>query len=131
IPIGGSMKQLALILTVALFVAAPALRAQNAKPADVAGAWVMNVETGAGSGSPTFTFKQDGEKLEGDYEGTFGKAKVTGTVKGNYITFGFDADAQGTPMKIEYKGTVDKDTMKGTVKLGELGDGTFTGSRKK
>lgn len=125
------MNRSALILVAAALVAVPALHAQNAKPADVAGVWSLTVETAAGSGTPTFTFKQDGEKLEGDYEGTFGKAKVTGTIKGNDITFGFDADAQGTPLKIEYKGTVDKDTMKGTVKLGELGDGTFTGTRKK
>jgi hypothetical protein len=125
------MKAIAILLTAAaLIVAAPA-RAQDTKPADVAGVWNLTVETAAGSGSPTFTFRQDGEKLEGDYEGTFGKAKVVGTIKGNDITFGFDADAQGTALKIEYKGTVDKDTMKGTVKLGDLGDGTFTGTRKK
>ena len=118
------------VVLAALLAAASTVRAQNAKPADVTGAWVMQVETAAGSGSPTFTFKQDGEKLEGEYEGTFGKAKVTGTVKGNDITFGFDADAQGTALKVEYKGTVDKDTMKGTVKLGDLGEGTFTGKKK-
>jgi hypothetical protein len=125
------MKTLAVILlTVAACFVAPVI-AQDTKPADVAGTWLLNVETAAGSGTPTFTFRQDGEKLEGDYEGTFGKAKVVGTIKGNDITFGFDADAQGTQLKIEYKGTVDKDTMKGTVKLGDLGEGTFTGNRKK
>jgi hypothetical protein len=124
------MKTALILAAIALLVAVPSLRAQDTKPANVAGTWLMQVETAAGSGSPTFTFKQDGEKLEGDYEGTFGKAKVTGTIKGNDITFGFDADAQGTQLKIEYKGTVDKDTMKGTVKLGDLGDGTFTGKKK-
>jgi hypothetical protein len=124
------MRQLAFILIVAALAVAP-LRGQDAKPADVAGTWILQVDTAAGSGTPTFTFKQDGEKLEGDYEGTFGKAKVAGTIKGNDITFGFTADAQGTQLKIEYKGVVDKDTMKGTVRLGDLGDGTFTGNRKK
>jgi hypothetical protein len=125
------MKQIAMLMIVALTLAAVPLAAQETKPADVAGTWVLQVDTAAGSGTPTFTFKQDGEKLEGDYEGTFGKAKVTGTIKGNQITFGFDADAQGTQIKIEYKGVVDKDTMKGTVRLGELGEGTFSGTRKK
>lgn len=125
------MKTLVVLVAASLIVVAPAVRAQAAKDTvDVSGAWLMQVETAVGSGSPSFTFKQTGEKIEGDYEGTFGKAKVAGTIKGNQITFGFDADAQGTPLKIEYKGTVEKDTMKGTVKLGDLGDGTFTGNKK-
>ena len=53
----------------------------------------------AGAGAPTFTFKQDGEKLTGHYAGTFGEADVTGTVKGADITFSFAADAQGTSLK--------------------------------
>jgi hypothetical protein len=31
---------------------------------------------------------------------------------------------------VTYSGTVEKDTMKGTVKLGDLGEGTFKGTRK-
>jgi hypothetical protein len=104
---------------------------EKKETANVAGTWILEVETSAGSGTPTFTFKQDGEKLEGTYEGTFGTAKVNGTVKGNNITFGFKADAQGTAIEVVYEGIVEKDTMKGTVKLGELGEGTFTGARKK
>lgn len=98
--------------------------------ANVAGTWVMQVETSAGSGSPTFTFKQDGEKLEGDYKGAFGEAKVTGTVKGNAISFWFTVEAQGASGKITYDGTVEQDTMKGKVSLADMGEGTFTGKRQ-
>ena len=66
----------------------------------------MNVETSAGAGQPTFTFKQDGEKLTGHYVGTFGEADLTGTVKGADITFSFTVDAQGTALKETYTGTV-------------------------
>lgn len=97
---------------------------------DLTGAWVLQVETAAGGGSPTFTFKQTGEKLEGTYEGTFGNANVTGTVNGNKAGWSFTADAQGRQLNITYSATVEKDTMKGTVTLGELGEGTFTGTRK-
>ena len=97
---------------------------------DLTGTWNLQVETSAGGGSPTFTFKQDGETLEGTYEGAFGKANVTGKVNGNKATWSFTADAQGTQLNITYTGTVEKDTMKGTVTLGELGEGTFTGKRK-
>ena len=97
---------------------------------DVTGTWRFQVETAAGSGSPTLTFKQDGEKLTGRYKGLFGEADVSGTVKGKDITFSFKADAQGTEVAITYAGTVDKDTIKGKVTLGDLGEGTFTAKRQ-
>jgi hypothetical protein len=99
---------------------------------NVTGSWEFQVVTGAGSGSPSFNFKQDGEKLEGDYKGLFGEAKVTGTVKGTAISFSFPVEAEGTKATITYEGTVEKDSksMKGKVSLGELGEGTFTAKRK-
>src|SRR5262249_50860484 len=38
---------------------------------DVTGAWSLTVETEAGSGNPSFNFKQEGEKLTGKYKGAF------------------------------------------------------------
>jgi hypothetical protein len=97
---------------------------------DVTGKWAFNVETSAGAGAPTFTFKQDGEKLTGHYTGTFGEADLTGTVKGADITFSFTVDAQGNSLKETYTGTVDKDTMKGKLVIEGLGEGTFTAKRQ-
>jgi len=97
---------------------------------DVSGTWAFQVEFSGGSGTPTMTLKQDGEKLTGHYSGQLGEAPVTGTVKGNAIEIAFDIDIQGTAAHIVYSGTVDKDTMKGTVKLGDLGDATFTAKKK-
>lgn len=105
-----------------------AVSAQTA--VDLTGTWVLQVETGQGGGSPTFTFKQTGEKLEGTYEGTFGKAQVSGTVEGREARWSFDVDVQGNAMTIEYVGTVDGNSMEGTVKLGDLAEGTFTGKKK-
>ena len=97
---------------------------------DVTGKCAFNVETSAGAGAPTFTFKQDGEKLTGHYAGTFGEADLTGTVKGADITFSFTVDAQGNSLKETYTGTVDKDTMKGKLVIEGLGEGTFTAKRQ-
>jgi hypothetical protein len=103
---------------------------QKSTTANVAGAWALQVETGAGSGSPSATFKQDGEKLSGKYVGTFGEAELTGTIKGRDITWSVDANFEGNSFKIVYVGTVDGDSMKGSVTLGDLAEGTFTGKRK-
>ena len=46
------------------------------------------------------TFKQDGEKLSGTYSSQMlGELPLTGTIKGNDITFGFQASSTGTPSK--------------------------------
>ena len=98
---------------------------------DVSGKWAFNVETSAGSGTPTMTFKQDGEKLNGKYNGQLGEADITGTVKGTDIAFTFNVDAQGQMINFKYNGTVEgKDAMKGKVEAAGLGEGTFTAKRQ-
>lgn len=115
---------------VVMLVAMAAGRGAAQAKVDVTGNWAFNVETSAGAGAPTFTFKQDGEKLTGHYQGTFGEAEVTGTIKGADITFSFAADAQGTAVKSTYTGTVDKDTMKGKLVIEGFGEGTFTAKKQ-
>lgn len=100
-----------------------------AADANVAGEWDLTVETQAGTGNPHFSLKQDGNKLTGTYKGMLGESPVAGTVTGNDISISFQVNAQGTDLAVSYTGTVDGTTMKGTVKLGELGDGTFTGKK--
>lgn len=97
---------------------------------DVSGTWSIEVDTGQGTGTPSFTFKQDGEKLAGQYKGLFGEAPVTGTIKGNAIEFWVDVTVEGTGVRVTYSGTVEKDTMTGKVRLGDFGEGTFKGTRK-
>ena len=55
---------------------------------------------------------------------------MTGTIKGQQIEFGFGAEVQGFALQVRYTGTVDGNTMKGKISLGELGDGTFTGKKQ-
>jgi len=103
----------------------------TAGAANITGAWAFAVETQAGSGTPTFTFKQDGENLSGTYKGQFGEAPLTGTVKGSDVKFTIKINAQGQDLTVTYTGKIDgKDSMKGTASFGEMGEGTWTGKRK-
>ena len=104
----------------------------TAQGANVTGKWVFDVQTSGGSGQPTVTFKQEGEKLTGHYSSqTLGEADFTGTVKGTAIQFTFNAEAQGQQIDVAYSGTVDGDSMKGTVNMagGQL-TGSFTGKKQ-
>ena len=87
--------------------------------------------TGGGTGTPTVRFTQSGETLTGTYSSeVFGEQKVTGTIKGNAITFGFTGTIEGTAVKVTYTGTVEATTMKGKVVIGELGEGTFNAKKQ-
>ncbi len=108
---------------------ASASESKSTDKIDVSGNWVFQVESQAGSGNPTFTFKQEGEKLTGKYNGVFGQADLSGTVKGDQVEFSFKVSGQldGT---VTYTGTTDGKTMKGKAKFAELGEGTFTAKRQ-
>lgn len=118
LPLGG-----AVVVVAVLTMLVPPLAAQEV---DVTGTWQFVVELDLGSGEPTFVFKQEGETLTGTYEGLFGTAEVTGTVKGNEIEFRFGGDAA----EAVYTGTVDGDTMKGTCDYGGVGEGTWEAKRR-
>lgn len=93
------------------------------------GTWAFEVHHSAGTSTPTVTITQTGEKLSGKYAGTYGEAVLTGTIKDNQFTFNVEV---GTEQKVTlvYTGTLDGDTVKGNVTMGEMGEGTFTGKRK-
>lgn len=120
----------ALVAAAAVAVAFGApIAAQNQ---NVTGDWTFTVQTDQGSGSPSITFKQDGESLTGTYNGLFGTAPLKGTLRGTAIEFSFEGEMQGQKVDNVYRGTVEKDEMKGTVAIagGQL-SGSFTASRKK
>jgi hypothetical protein len=114
----------------ALFALVALTVAQVASAADVTGTWNMAVETGAGSGTPTFVLVQKGETITGSYKGQLGEAAVTGTIKGDDVELDYKIDAQGQSISIKYIGKVEGNSMSGKVSLGSFGDGTFKGTKQ-
>ena len=99
--------------------------ASFAQAADLEGTWNLKVASPMGSGTPIFKLKQAGNKLSGDYKGTFGEAPVKGSVDGNSFTMKIPQSGQF----ITYTGTVAGNTMKGTIDFAGQGNGDFTGTR--
>lgn len=91
--------------------------------------WVLEVQHSAGTSTPTVTITQTGEKLVGKYVGSYGESVLTGSIKGADFTFSVEI---GTEEKVSvvYTGTLDGDTVKGSLTMGEMGEGTFTGKRR-
>lgn len=114
-----------LSLLVALTISAAA----NA--ADVAGTWKLEVQTQAGTGTPTLVLVQTGDALTGTYTGRFGENPITGTTKDAAIEFSFEATGpMGGAAKVVYTGTVDGDSMSGSMTMNGNPGGTFTGKRQ-
>jgi hypothetical protein len=109
---------------------APAAAPHADARVDVTGTWLFQVDTSAGSGTPTMTFKQEGETLTGRYSGQLGEAPLSGTVKGTSVEFVIDLEADGNKVRIAYSGAVEKDAIKGQVDLGGFAEGTFTAKKK-
>lgn len=97
---------------------------------DLTGTWELEVTTPNGVGRPTLVLKQAGEKLSGQYSSTYGEFTATGTITGSDFTFSIPMGVEGNTVDIIYTRKADAATMKGTVTLGELGEGTFVGRKK-
>jgi len=91
------MQRIALVvfcLAVPFGSASAAQEVQGQKPVevDVTGKWKAKVDVGGQTGEPTFTLKQDGDKITGKYEGLLGEQDVTGKVTRDKVEFEFTTD---------------------------------------
>src|SRR5262245_29594520 len=113
------MKTLIAVACAIVLAGTIGIGAQAAK-VDLNGKCILDVGTDAGTGTPTVTFKQAGEKLSGHYSSqTLGEADLTGTVKGQTVNFTFNADLQGQAVPVTYAATIEsKDSLKGTIDIG-------------
>lgn len=104
-----------------------------AKPAtatNLSGEWMLTVETPMGARDMKLTATQTGETLTGTIANPRGDSAIAGTVKGSAVAFSMKINAQGQDVQIDYAGTIEGDSMKGTAQFGSFGSGTFTGKRQ-
>ena len=116
------MKKLSIALAIVL------LAAVAAHAASLNGTWNAKVDLGGQGGTPTFVLKQEGDKLSGTYAGALGEAPLTGTVKGNEVTFDFEVQAA----KVHYAGKLNAEgtQIAGTCDYGGQASGTFTATKQ-
>src|SRR6516165_9987421 len=91
-----------------LFFACHPTSAQDA-PASVTGTWNIRVSGEAGNAEQTIVLQQNGGKITGTFKGPRQSGPLEGTVDGKNISFHVR-----TRVPVDYTGTVDGDTMKGT-----------------
>ena len=99
--------------------------------ADMSGKWALTVQTPQGTGNPSLELVESNGQISGTYTGQMGSMPVTGTVENNAFKISYNVEAQGMALTIEYNGTLtDDNTIEGKMKLGEFGEGDFTGKKQ-
>ncbi len=96
----------------------------------VDGTWKLIVNTPMGAQESTLVLSSSGNTLTGNQMApNGGSAPIEeGSVNGNDVSW--QASIQRPmPMTLKFSGTVDGDTISGTVKLGMFGSAGFTGTR--
>ncbi len=84
-----------------------------------------------GKGTPTLVLQQDGEKITGQYQSSFGKFKIDGSSQGSDFELNILFFYKGTPSSMIFKGKIDGDKINGVIDTKGSGNGTFSGERVK
>ena len=100
-------------------------------PAMLGGQWNVHLEYVVGSSRHILVFEQAGDKLMGTHASDLLTGDLRGTVMANQVQFRSAHRTEGTVLSYDFTGTVDGDTMQGTVGLGEYGQARWTAHRHK
>ena len=109
-----------------LLASATALPAENAS---LSGKWKVHTDIGGTQSDPICSFTQKDDELTGNCGSDDGDKPLTGKVDGKTITWAYHSEYEGTPLTVNYKGTMDATGAKlsGTVSVPEFqADGEFS-----
>ncbi len=97
---------------------------------NVTGKWEFTSEGPRGTQTSTITFEQDGTVLKGTMETQRGAVSFeNGSVEGNKITFTIVRGMGDRTFEMTYTGTVEGDTMTGTMTNPRGGDVPWTAKK--
>jgi hypothetical protein len=108
----------------ALVIAVP-LAAQ----ADVAGEWEASYSTPLGPQEVKIYLSQEGPRISGHTTSEYGESQVRGTINGQDVAFTFSATDAGREVEIRVTAKADGDRMRGTAKIGDRAEGSFSAER--
>ncbi len=93
------------------------------------GTWETTTNTPMGPQKGQLTLSTDGDTLTGTMSSPQGSLDISdGQVDGNNVSWKADITSP-MPMTLEFKATIDGDSMSGEVKLGAFGTGSLSGTR--
>ena len=96
---------------------------------DVDGNWRVEFAVPTGEIAVNMTINQSGSRLSGRVINEDGEFPLKGTIEGDQIVVSWTVPEQGEQMEIVMKGTVAGETIDGTARLGNVGEGSLSARR--
>ena len=103
--------------------------ATSAQTSSVAGEWDAAYNTPGGPRAFKLVFAVDGEKITGTAKRSNGDVPLTGTIKGDDISFNYPISYTGNGVLLSFTGKVKGDTMGGTVFFNEAASDEWSAKR--
>jgi hypothetical protein len=120
-----TMFRCLIFVFVAVLIAAVPLTAQT----NVTGEWEASFVTPLGPQELKIYLTQEGPRVSGHTTSEYGESQVRGTINGQDIQLSFSSTDGGKAIEIRVTAKVDGESMKGTAKLGDAGEGSFSAER--
>jgi len=93
------------------------------------GNWNLTMQSPMGARQVKAEFAASGNAISGTFTGDQGSAPITGTLDGSAAAFSATLSGPMGQIELKFAGTLDGDSMSGSVQFGAFGSGTFTGSK--
>ena len=99
------------------------------EPASIGGIWDVQVDYLRGRGTQRFLLEQAESKVRGAHQGEIYSGNITGTVHADQIMLRSAFPVGWNEIHYTFIGTVQGDSMHGTVTMGEYGEATWSATR--
>jgi len=97
---------------------------------DPSGAWSLVVQSPQGDINSQLTLRKDGEQIGGTLGTPMGNVAIkTGRINGNQLRLTATVDMGGESIDAIISGTIEGDSIRGTIVMGAMGSFEFTGTR--
>jgi hypothetical protein len=97
--------------------------------ANAAGEWAVTFAAPSGPMEFAMYIDQEGTKLSGRLTSDTGEFPLTGTLEGNQVKITWSLPDRGVILAITFTGKIDGDSIRGTAKVGTLGEGPMSAER--
>ncbi len=101
----------------------------SAQTSSIAGEWDASYNTPGGPRSFKLIFNVEGEKITGTAKRSNGDVPLTGTVKGDDISFYYTISYNGNDVTLSFTGKIKGDSMGGTIAFNENATDEWSATR--
>jgi hypothetical protein len=96
---------------------------------NLTGEWSAVVTAPRGELEYTMYLTHEGPRLTGYFQSQYGEIPLKGSVKGTEVNLAWTMMDGGKEIAVTMTGTVSGDAIRGTAKLGTIGEGAFRAER--